>query len=110
MAQVRDALAVRPTSVVIRYVPAPIGFVVEMASVDGEPALPPSIDGPYAEVAWSTSPEDKCRCEILHADEEMRGKLRLIRLDFVRSLQALGAITRERGDEIVGEPLVAPVG
>jgi hypothetical protein len=100
----------RPTSVVLRYRQSPLGGRIEPlepASIDGEPALAQPPDFAYAEVAWIATPDAE-RCEIAHASTELRGMLRVIRLNFVGLLQSLGAVTQERALEIVSNPLVEP--
>jgi hypothetical protein len=100
----------RPTSVVLRYRQAPVGGRIEPhepPSIDGEPALGQPPDFAYAELVWIASPDTE-RCEVAHAANELRGMLRVIRLNFVGVLQSLGAISLERGLEIVSEPLVEP--
>ena len=110
MSDHRQPFVLRPMTVVLRYStsPAGFGFAPGIPSIDGDPALPPSPDEPYVEMACATSAEGKATCQILYVDEELRGKLRLIRFDFVRVLESLGAITRERAQEIFAEPLVEP--
>jgi hypothetical protein len=98
----------RPSSVVLRYRQSPVGGRIELhepPSIDGEPALGQPPDFAYAELVWIASPDEE-RCEVSHASNELRGMLRLIRLNFVGVLQSLGIITFERGLEIVSNPLV----
>ena len=100
----------RPASVVLRYLLSAdsSGFMPDTPRIDGEPTALSAPDRPYAELAFALALDGKSICEILHADEELRGKLRLIRLDFVHVLERLGAVTRERALEMVADPLVEP--
>ena len=47
-----------------------------MPSIDGESASSAALYGPYSELAFSAAPSGKSTCEILHADEKLRDKLR----------------------------------
>jgi hypothetical protein len=106
-----SAVAVPPTFVVVRYGiwPTGVGFTRVALSIDAEPPLEKPPEDPYAELAYSASSEGKALVEFLHADQELAGLFRIMRLDFVTLLQNLSAIYRDRAMEIIADPLPDPL-
>ncbi len=86
-----------------------MGFLRVAASIDAEPPLEKPPDDPYVELAYSASADGKARVEFLHAERELAGCFRIIRLDFVTLLQGLGAIDQNRAMEIIADPIPDPL-